>query len=173
MKILIAEDLMVVQKILDKFLSPYLDIVFVKNGKEALDTYFRYLKMNRPFKVIFLDLLMPIMSGYEVLKSIRQYENEHHIPKEERVKIVVLSAVKDEDGVKKAIIAGCDGYILKPFSKERVFEELKKLGFDLLKEETDQNSSGEAENKAETLEDAPSTQENVETPKTDSTGETS
>ncbi len=170
MKLLIAEDLMVVQKILEKFLAPYIDIVFVKNGKEALDMYFRSLKINQPFKVIFLDLLMPIMSGYEVLKSIRQYEDEHNIPKEERVKIVVLSAVKDEDGVKKAIIAGCDGYILKPFSKERVFEELKKLGFDLLKEEEEEEKNATAK-KVEPPAEEQAVEEKSGPPKTDSAGE--
>ena len=68
-----------------------------------------------------------------MLKNIRAAEKLNHVPLKDRAKIVIVSSTNDADVVMKAIKLGCDGYIVKPFSKEKIVAELKKLN--LLKEE--------------------------------------
>jgi CheY-like chemotaxis protein len=86
------------------------DVQVVANGVEALDA----VKEQR-FDVVFMDLQMPIMDGYESSRRIREWENGHF-----HTYIVALTAsYLPEDG-QLLFDAGIDNYISKPFEVEHI-----------------------------------------------------
>lgn len=90
-------------------------IEFCKNGVELLDR----LNTNSPIPdIIFLDLNMPILSGFETLQQIREDAKFKDIPV-----IAIYSTSATEDGVKNTFGLGANAYVVKPIA----FSDLKKL----------------------------------------------
>jgi two-component system KDP operon response regulator KdpE len=83
------------------------------SGEEALEI-FRISK----FDLVLLDLILPGISGIEVCNWIRQ---------QSEVPIVVLSAREDEDMKVRALDAGADDYITKPFSQEEMMARVRAV----------------------------------------------
>lgn len=84
------------------------------NGKTAIKKYLE----TQP-DVVTMDITMPEMSGIEALSAIRQYD-----PK---AKVVIVSAMGQEDLVKKAIISGAISFIVKPFKEEDIVKTIKQI----------------------------------------------
>jgi two-component system chemotaxis response regulator CheY len=78
-----------------------------RDGKEAWQKFYRY----RP-KIICLDIELPGLSGFEVLTKIREIDKA--------VVVVVVSALASADNVRRAIKAGADAFIGKPFTTARI-----------------------------------------------------
>lgn len=84
------------------------------NGLEAISKY-GILKPD----IVTMDINMPDMDGVEALIEIKkQYSN---------ATIVMMSALGQESWIRKAIINGAKGFIVKPFKEEYVLDTLKKL----------------------------------------------
>ncbi len=128
MRILIAEDVQLMQKLLGKLLEPYGELTYAKDGQEALSKFQESIQSKKFFDLICLDINLPRINGLEVLKNVRAGEKLNHIPLRNRAKILMVSSTNDAEVVVKAINLGCNGYIVKPFSKEKIVNELKKLG---------------------------------------------
>ena len=75
------------------------------SGKEALEI----VKKEKP-RIILLDINMRGMDGIETLKKIREVDKD--------VAIIMVTGVKDDDTMKKAMELGADDYITKPLSLE-------------------------------------------------------
>ncbi len=72
--------------------------------------------------------MMPVMDGYQALMGIRNLEKERNIPQEEGVKVIMTTALNDEQNVKMAFDLGCTIYSGKPIDKTRFEQAMKKLG---------------------------------------------
>ena len=131
MKILIAEDDFVSRKILNKILSPLGEIDNAANGNEALTAVRMAIEANEPYDLICLDIMMPEVDGIMALKKIRQLEAQKGVNPEARSKIIMTSALSDKKYVLAAVQAHCDGFLVKPIIKDRLFDELRKHGFDI------------------------------------------
>jgi len=81
------------------------DVVTAADGAAALE-----LLGKEPFDVVFLDLLMPNLSGFEVLSVMQQDPRLKHLP------VIVVSAVEDTGAVARCIEMGALDYIEKPFN---------------------------------------------------------
>jgi two-component system chemotaxis response regulator CheY len=123
MKILIAEDDFVSRKLVNTLLAP--------NGNEAIMAVKMAFKNNQPYDFICLDILMPEVDGIMVLKKIRQLEAQKGLNPETRSKIIMTSAVSDKSYVLASAQADCDGFLVKPIKKDRLFDEIRKHGFDI------------------------------------------
>lgn len=101
-KILIADDQELNRDVLAHRLkkSGY-HISSYDNGHDTLNA----LK-NDTFDLILLDIMMPDISGIDVLKEIRQFKNN--------TPIIMLTAIDDIETIDECIVAGADDYILKP-----------------------------------------------------------
>ena len=74
MRILIAEDDFASRKVILKFLSVYGECDVTVDGMEAVDAFMMALEEDKPYDLICLDVMMPVMDGYQALKSIRKIE---------------------------------------------------------------------------------------------------
>lgn len=128
MKILLAEDDYVTRKAMDSFLSKYGDCDVTVDGMEAVDAFMLALEEDDPYDLVCLDIMMPVMDGYQALMGIRNLEKEREIPKEKQVKVIMTTALNDEKNVKMAFELGCTIYSGKPIDQARFEQALKKLG---------------------------------------------
>lgn len=127
MKILIAEDDLVSRKYITKVLSRYGECDVTVDGMEALDAYLLSMKEKSPYQLICLDIMMPKIDGVQVLKAIRMLEQQQDIPANERVKILMLSALSDKAYVTRSFEIGCEAYATKPVDTKKLEEVLRKL----------------------------------------------
>jgi len=106
------------------------EIITAQNGEEALN-YFDDLKLNnlgseikKYPQLVFLDLNMPVMGGWEFLDH---FANEEHKKLFPNCKVIVLSSTIDPDDIKKAKnYPMVLDFVSKPITKE-LLEELKKI----------------------------------------------
>ena len=128
MKTLLAEDDFASRKFMDKHLSQYGECDVTVDGEEAVGAFMMALEDGEPYDLVCLDVMMPVLDGYQVLKAIRDIETERGISKENRVKIIMTTALNEERNVKKAFELGCEAYSGKPIDVDRFEQVLKKLG---------------------------------------------
>lgn len=128
MRILIAEDDFASRKVILKFLSEYGECDVTVDGMEAIDAFMMALEDGDPYDLIYLDVMMPIMDGYQALKNIRDIEREHNIPEEEMVKIIMTTALNEQKNVKKAFELGCTVYCAKPIDMDKLKNTLEMIG---------------------------------------------
>ena len=116
MRVLIVDDAMFMRMMLKDILSKngYEVVGEAANGREAIDKYIEL----RP-DLVLLDITMPEMDGIEALKKIKMIE-----PK---AKIIMCSAMGQQNMVIEAIQNGAIDFIVKPFQQNRVLESLEKL----------------------------------------------
>lgn len=103
--VLIVDDNIINRKLLDKILSDKYDIVEAENGVIALEK----LKTEKNISAILLDIVMPIMDGYEFLATIKDNENLNHIP------IIVMTKKDSEEDEVKALELGASDFLVKPY----------------------------------------------------------
>jgi two-component system chemotaxis response regulator CheY len=131
MKILIVEDDFVSRQLINKLLTPLGEVDCAANGNEAFTAVKMAIDNNQPYDLICLDIMMPEVDGIMVLKKIRQLEAQLGLNPETRSKIIMTSAVSDKKYVVAAVQANCNGFLVKPIEKDRLFDELRKHGFDM------------------------------------------
>lgn len=91
----------------------------VMNGKKALEE----LKRNKGVDLILMDIMMPVMDGYEAIKLIRKDEELKHIP------IIAVTAKAMKEDKSRCIDAGADDYITKPINYDVLTRILEALLF--------------------------------------------
>lgn len=84
-------------------------VVCVDNGPEALECL-----ANDPPDIVLLDVMMPGMTGFEVLEALRDN------PKNSALPVIMLTASTNDDDVMSAYQYGSDYYITKPFTAEQL-----------------------------------------------------
>ncbi|MEN1758948.1 response regulator [Anoxynatronum sibiricum] len=130
MKILIAEDDLGSRKFMQQFLKAYGECDMTVDGIETVDAFLLAWDEGEPYDLLCLDIMMPKLDGLKTLKIIRELENDKHVPAEERVKIVMTTALNEQQTVYDAFELGCEAFAAKPINQEKLREVLHKLGFD-------------------------------------------
>lgn len=127
MKILLAEDDFVTRKFMSNFLSKYGECDVTVDGMEAVDAFMMALEDDEPYDLVCLDIMMPVMDGYQALQGIRNLEKERGIPQDKAVKVIMATALNDEKNVNMAFELGCTVYSGKPIDQDRFEQALRKL----------------------------------------------
>lgn len=130
-KILLVEDELTSRKKLNSFLHPLGEVDIAVNGKEAITAVKKAIENNQPYELIFLDIIMPVLDGISTLKKIRQLETQNGVNEHANSKVIMTSAIVDKDIILKAARAGCTSYMIKPIDKARLYDEIRKHGFDV------------------------------------------
>ncbi|MDR3540358.1 MAG: response regulator [Desulfosporosinus sp.] len=115
-KLLIVDDAAFMRLSIRNMLLKYdLEIVGeAANGAIGVDMY----KELRP-DVVTMDITMPTMSGIEALKAIKAFDLE--------AKVIMVSAMGQEEMVKESIISGAKTFIVKPFKEEVLYKTICKV----------------------------------------------
>lgn len=104
LKILVVDDEARMRKLVRDFLTNKgFTVIEAGDGEEAVDTFFA----QKDIALVLLDVMMPKMDGWEVLKTIRKYS---------RVPVIMLTARSEERDELQGFSLGVDEYISKPFS---------------------------------------------------------
>ena len=127
MKSLIIEDDYITSMVLQEILLTYGSADTAENGFLGVKAVEASIISEESYDVIFLDIMMPEMDGMEALQKIREVETNHNIEGKDRIKIIMCTALDDYETVKKSFSNQCDGYLVKPFTTEKVEETLKNL----------------------------------------------
>ena len=115
MKILLAEDEIDLNNIVTKYLKKNgYSVESVFNGEEALD----YLEYDE-YDLIILDIMMPKINGFEVIKKLRGKGN--HAP------ILLLTARNSSEDKVKGLDLGADDYIVKPFDFNELTARIRTI----------------------------------------------
>jgi len=85
-------------------------IAHAKNGQEALD----HLRENLDVDIVLMDIMMPIMNGYEAMEAIRADEKLKHLP------VIAVTAKAMEQDKQAALKAGADDYLTKPIDIDKL-----------------------------------------------------
>ena len=128
MRILIAEDDFTCRKFMLRFMSKYGECDVTVDGKEAFEAFSMALEEGEGYDLICLDIMMPVLDGFQALKLIRGLEEESSIPDEKRAKIIMTTGLSERRNVVKAFDLGCTAYAGKPIDKKKFEKLLKKLG---------------------------------------------
>ena len=130
-KILVVDDVEENRKLMEASLKDFdLDLTMAENGKEAID-----ILKNLNVDLIFMDLRMPIMDGYEAAGIIKADDKLKQIP------LIALTASVMGEALEKVSQYGFDGYLRKPVIIEELIEELSKyLEYHFIDEHIAQNN---------------------------------
>lgn len=116
LKILIVDDSELNRELLAGMLGDEYEIYQVENGKKAIDI----LEENREqFKLVLLDINMPVMDGYEVLSIMKRRKWLDRLP------VIVISAEISGESVKKAYELGASDYFVRPFNVAIVLRRVR------------------------------------------------
>lgn len=135
LKILLVEDDLINREAFKILLESMgiTNLYFAVDGEEALEYFYK-----EAYDLIFMDLQLPKLNGFEVLEKIRGFEEKNDI---EKTYIITLTANALEGFREKCINAGFDDYLTKPISREKLFQKIdyflnsKRDSFEDLKRE--------------------------------------
>lgn len=114
-KILIVDDETRMRKLIGDFLiNSNFEVLEASDGEEAINIFYT----TKDISLVILDVMMPKIDGYEVLKTIR---------KDSKVPIIMLTAKSEENDQVKGFVAGADDYVQKPFSPKILIARINAI----------------------------------------------
>jgi len=93
------------------------DVVEATDGEDALEI----LEEDEDIDIMLMDIMMPNLSGLDVLEEIRNKQ------KSKKIMVILLTANKEESVYEKAVQLGADGFITKPIKDQILQDQLKKI----------------------------------------------
>lgn len=115
-KILVVDDEFKMRILIRDFLRREgFEVIDVSNGQQAIETFLNDKEIN----LIILDVMMPVMNGWETLSEIRTYSDS--------VSVLMLTAKSENEDIIKGFQLGSDDYLTKPFHMPILIERVKAL----------------------------------------------
>lgn len=111
--IVAVDDSMLILRMLEKLLGEEYNYHAFSKGMRAL----KYLKDVTP-DLIILDIDMPEINGYEMLKMIKEREHLQNVP------VIFLTSDGDRNSVVKAVAGGANDYVVKPIDEEILLDKV-------------------------------------------------
>ncbi len=96
---------------LNQVLSPHCELIYVSSGKECLN----YV-INNQVNLVLLDVCMPGIDGFDTCRMIKNTPETSTIP------VIIVSGLESKDAKFKGFNAGCDDYIVKPYSVPKLVD---------------------------------------------------
>ncbi len=127
MRALIVEDDYVSRTILRRMLMAYGEVHMAADGEEGVSAFASALNAGNPFDLVCLDIMLPKLDGLSVLRKIRALEAAAG-GKGKSIRVIMTTALNDKTYVVEAI-KHCDGYLVKPYEKDKLMSYLADFGF--------------------------------------------
>ncbi len=128
MKILILEDDRHLLDLLTRNMTMYGDCYSTDNGADAVRVFDEAMTSHEPFNVALLDVMLPGMSGYEVLEYIRHIEAKWKRDGLKGAKVIMVTALNSSKNIIHAFRENCEGYLTKPYTTDELNDVLNSLG---------------------------------------------
>lgn len=128
MRILIAEDDYLNMQFLQAVLKEHGQCSGAPNGREAVQAYCQAVEDAAPFDVIFMDIMMPVLSGLDALERIREFEraNAHRIPRP-AIAVMVTATSVSQDVVRSYSSGGAFAYLVKPIQAQDIDQVMARI----------------------------------------------
>jgi signal transduction histidine kinase/DNA-binding response OmpR family regulator/ligand-binding sensor domain-containing protein len=118
--ILVAEDNLGLLEYIQTLLEDY-HVLTAQNGQLALGQLTEYTRIGKPVNLIISDIMMPVMDGFELLKTLKEHDDYRHIP------VIMLTAHQKSDVKLEALRIGVDDYMVKPFQEAELLARVTNL----------------------------------------------
>ena len=117
LKLLVADDKADIRRMLRELLEPLgFEVTLAENGQDAVNK-----AQARQPDGILMDLMMPVMTGFEAMQILRQQ------PEFQQTPIIAMSASAFGMDREQSLVAGCDAFLAKPLDIEKLFDLLARL----------------------------------------------
>ena len=127
MRILIVDDDFICRNLLLEMIKEFGTCSIAVNGPEAVTAVESAIRTGESYDLIFLDIMLEGMDGQEVLKKIRDLEIKNGIGGFDGAKIIMTSVLHDFENIKTAFSEQCEGYIVKPITRDKVLLQMRDL----------------------------------------------
>lgn len=122
MQALVIDDSRTTRLILKQILKQLgFEVSEAGDGKEALDVLARMERAD----LVLVDWDMPVMNGYEFLNAVRAQREYDRLP------LMMITAHTEAECVARALEAGANEYVMKPFTEDVICEKIELLGIDV------------------------------------------
>ena len=119
MNALIVDDSRAMRRILRGIVAQLgFDVIEASNGAEGYDK----LVANEDIELVLVDWNMPVMNGIELVKKVRSE------PRYETLKMVMVTTETEPQQMARAIMAGVDEFVMKPFTSDILIDKFKLIG---------------------------------------------
>ncbi|WP_160173735.1 response regulator [Nitrincola sp. A-D6] len=113
---LVVDDDEFQRSVLRKLLmAEHYDVKFAENGLDALE-----MMRQRQYDLVLLDLLMPGMSGLDVMQQIRMHPGLAAAP------VIIISGEHEKETVVECLQLGASGYVVKPYTRKTLLAKIAK-----------------------------------------------
>lgn len=137
MRVLIVEDDPTTAQMMKFMLRNYVEFAHAKNGQEGYDVFCNNFEDEKPFDLILLDIMMPMVDGQEMLEALREYEEENGVVQSAGSKVVMTTCVDDNKEIYHSLSHGVMDYMTKPIQRDKLLSLLEQVnGSPLEKQET-------------------------------------
>jgi len=126
-KMLVVDDDFFSRRLLKNIISEFGLCDIASDGEEALFAFRHELENNEPYDIITLDVVMDKIDGHEILRLIRELERSRGIFGFSRTKIVISTAISDIQSIINFFKNGCDAYLVKPITDNKIINLFKKF----------------------------------------------
>ena len=110
-KLLVVDDIELNRMMLSDLFEEHFDVLEAENGRDALELIYIH---EDDLSVILLDLIMPVMNGFEVLEELRKSKLMEHVP------VILITGENDDDKILTGYNMGVSDIINKPFNPQIV-----------------------------------------------------
>jgi DNA-binding response OmpR family regulator len=93
------------------------DVIVAVNGRDAMSV----IENLTPVDAILLDLMLPYVSGYQIIRELKENTRWQHVP------VIVLSGKVLEQDIVKALDLGANDYVAKPFKPQELLARVRRL----------------------------------------------
>ncbi len=127
-RILIVEDDALCRFGLVAMMKEFGSIEEAGNGFEAVTMVKKAYEEKKPYQLILLDIMMPVMNGQDALHEIRKFEDSIGLIGSDGCKIMMTTALSDAKTIMTAFKGQCEAFLTKPYQKRTLVEQLKNIG---------------------------------------------
>lgn len=128
MRCLIVDDDELGRELISLYLQQVASIEMAVDGKDAVEKYQAAFEAGKPYDLIIMDILMPVMDGHEAAKTIRHLEQGQGITPDKGTNIIVLSSLNTpKDIIESYVATQSSAHLVKPVTPEKLLKTLKQL----------------------------------------------